>query len=104
ELNKKLSHQREEKRQLLAENRATQKKLRQDKKEQEALIATINKKGSRYRQEIKKKQQRITEIDAQIQKALREAIAKENKEKGSTARSSFEMTPEAKALAADFVA
>lgn len=104
QLNKKLSEQREDKRNLLAANRTRQKKLEADKKEQESLIATINKKGSSYRRQIKKKQQKIKQIDAEIQKAIREAIAKENKKKGSTSKNSFKLTPEAKALAADFKA
>lgn len=103
-LNKELSAQRKEKEKLLAENRETQKKLQEDKKEQDALIAQINKKGSDYQKQIKQRQQEIADIDAEIQRLIREAIAAENKKSGSTSNTTFTLTPEAKALAASFEA
>lgn len=104
ELNKELAKQKEDKDKLLAENRKTQRDLLRDKKEQEQLIAAINKKGNTYQNQIKERQQEINRIDAEIQRLIREAIAAENKKKGSTSTSSFELTPEAKALAANFEA
>lgn len=104
ELNKELAKQKEDKEKLLAENRKTQKNLLRDKKEQEELIAAINKKGNTYQNQIKERQQEINRIDAEIQRLIREAIAAENKKKGSASTSSFALTPEAKALAANFEA
>ncbi len=104
ELNEKLIAQKKDKEKILAENRATQKALQKDKKEQEKLIASITKKGSDYQKQINERQQQINEIDKEIQRLIREAIAAENKKKGSTSKSAFELTPEAKALAADFEA
>lgn len=103
-LNNELAEQKKDKEKILAENRATQKRLQKDKKEQDELIATISKKGSRYEKQIKGKQQEISRIDAEIQRLIREAIAAENKKKGSKSTSSFDLTPEAKALAANFEA
>ncbi len=102
ELNKELDQQRQEKKKLLAANRATKQKLQADKKEQEALIATINAKGSSYRKKIQAKQDEIARIDAEIQRLIREAIARENEKKGSKRTTEFALTPEAKALAASF--
>lgn len=104
QLNNELAQQRKDKEKILVENRQTQKNLQKDKKEQDDLIATISKKGSRYQKQIKEKQQEISRIDAEIQRLIREAIAAENKKKGSTSTSSFDLTPEAKALAANFEA
>ncbi len=102
QLNLDLAHQKDDKEKLLAKNRATKKQLQEDKGVQEALLATINKKGSSYQQQIKSKQKAIAHIDAQIQRIIREAIAAENKKKGSSSTSAFKLTPEAKALAASF--
>lgn len=103
-LNIELSNQRKDKEKLLAENRATRKDLEKDKKEQQALMATIRKQEGKYKKQIDQKQQEISKIDAQIQKLIRDAIASENEKKGSQTKSSFKMTPEAKALAANFKA
>src|SRR5699024_943164 len=97
QLNVTLTEQRAEKRKILAENRATQKKLEKDKKEQQELIAQLKKKGSNYKKKIKEKQREIARIDAQIKKLVREAIAAENKKAGSSSKSAFKLTPEAKA-------
>lgn len=104
QLNVELAEQKKDKEKLLAENRATQAKLRKDKKEQEELIAAISRKGSSYQRQIRERQQEINRIDAEIQRLIREAIAAENKKKGSAVTGSFDLTPEAKALAANFEA
>lgn len=104
DLNVELEEQKKDKVKLLAETRETKNGLQKDKKEQESLIAEINKKGSEYQRQIKERQQEISKIDAEIQRLIREAIAAENKKKGSTSTSSFDLTPEAKALAASFEA
>lgn len=102
DLNEELGKQKKDKEKILAENRQTQEKLKKDKREQEKLIAEINKKGSNYESQIQKKQQEINRIDAEIQNLIREAIAAENKKKGSTSKSNFALTPESKALAERF--
>lgn len=101
-LNKKLIGQKKEKESLLVEKKKVREKLQKDKITQQALIATIKKNEGKYTSQINKKQQEINKIDQQIDNMIAAAIAKENEKKGSTKRNTFELTPAAKALAADF--
>lgn len=101
-LNKDLIEQRKDKENLLAEKKVVRQELEIDKKEQQALIAEILKKEDSFTKQINKKQQEINKIDNQIEALVRAAIAEENAKKGSTKRNTFEMTPRAAALAADF--
>lgn len=103
-LNDTLEDQREDKKELLVQNQSEQEKLKTDKQEQDVLIAEINKKGSKYQSQIKERQQEIATIDNEIKRLVREAIAAENKKKGSDSSSEFDLTPEAKKLAASFEA
>jgi len=102
QLNEDLIEQRKAKETLLAENRVTQKKLQEDKKQQQILIASIQEKQGTFENQLKERQKEVSRIDDQIEKLIREAIAAENKKKGSTSSKAFALTPEAKALAADF--
>lgn len=102
ELNQKLFLQKKEKDKVLAENRKTQQALLSDKKEQESLIAEVKKKEKQYLKDIKSKEKEIAKVDAQIEKAIKAAIAAANKKAGSSSKTTFAMTPEAKALASDF--
>lgn len=101
-LNANLEQQREQKDRLVVENRETRRKLERAKEDQQGLIATIRSKESQYAAELRQKQQEIDAVDNEIERIIAEAIAKTNKESGSTSRSTFELTPAAKALAADF--
>lgn len=102
DLNAELIEQRKSKEKLLAENRITQNKLKTDKKQQQVLMASIQEKQGTFESQLKERQREISRIDDQIEKLIREAIAAENKKKGNTSTSAFKLTPEAKALAADF--
>ena len=102
ELNARLVRQKEEKDQLIAENRKTRAELEKNRKSQQTLMATIRQKEGQFASQIKSKQNEIDEIDRAIDKMIRESIAKANKESGSTSRSTYNLTPAAKALAADF--
>ncbi|QYA24922.1 peptidoglycan DD-metalloendopeptidase family protein [Gramella sp. MT6] len=102
ELNARLVRQKEEKEKLIAENRKTRAELEKNRKSQQTLMATIRQKEGQFASQIKKKQNEIDEIDRAIDKMIRESIAKANKESGSTSRSTYNLTPAAKALAADF--
>lgn len=104
ELNKELVEQRAAKEVLLAENRKTQAKLRKDKVQQQELIASIRKKEDVFKQQIQDKQSEISKIDKEIERLIKEAIAAENKKKGSSNKTKFKLTPQAKALAANFAA
>ncbi|MCM4155047.1 peptidoglycan DD-metalloendopeptidase family protein [Gramella sp. AN32] len=102
ELNTNLLKQKEQKDQLIAENRKTRADLEKNRKSQNTLMASINKREGEFASQIRSKQNQINEIDREIDRMIRESIAKANKESGSTSRTSYELTPAAKALAADF--
>jgi septal ring factor EnvC (AmiA/AmiB activator) len=103
QLNADLANQKETKDALIAENRQTRGQLEKNKKAQQALMQNIRSKEGEFAAQIRQKQQEINKIDAQIEKMIRESIAKSNEESGSTERNVYELTPAAKALAADFV-
>lgn len=102
-LNARLADQKEEKEKLIAENRKTRADLEKNKKAQEDLMSTIRKKEGQFAAQIKQKQREVDAIDRQIEEMVRASIAKANEASGSSNRSTFELTPEARALAADFV-
>ncbi|WP_417884655.1 murein hydrolase activator EnvC family protein [Zunongwangia sp.] len=102
-LNESLGNQKEEQQRLLAENRKVQARLQENKKAQQELMATITAKESQFSKEINAKQKAINKIDRQIEEMVKSSIAETNKKSGSSKRDAFELTPESKALAADFV-
>ncbi|SHI93549.1 murein hydrolase activator EnvC family protein [Aquimarina spongiae] len=107
QLNRNLSKQKEDKETLISENREAQEKLKGEKKEQQVLMASIKKKQGVYTKQIKKKQERASAIDKQIEKLIREAIARANKKAGNKVAkkgtaTTFAMTAEAKILADNF--
>ncbi|WP_295180301.1 peptidoglycan DD-metalloendopeptidase family protein [uncultured Christiangramia sp.] len=102
QLNSRLVQQKEEKQKLIAENRKTRAQLEQNRKSQQELVSTIKKREGEFASQLKSKQSEIDEIDRAIDRMIRESIAKANKESGSSSRSTYELTPEAKALATDF--
>jgi septal ring factor EnvC (AmiA/AmiB activator) len=101
-LNTNLLDQKKVKEKLVIENRATRAQLEQNRKSQQVLIKSIRSKEGVFASQIKKKQQEINAIDRQIDEIIRASIAKANKESGSSSRDVYELTPEAKALAANF--
>ena len=103
ELNEKLFAQREEKENLLARNKAAKEQLEKDQEAQEELIAQIRKKESVFERKIRKKQERIAQIDKEIDRIIKEAIAAEDKEKSSDKDDiNLKLTPEAQLLADNF--
>ncbi|SDG78986.1 Septal ring factor EnvC, activator of murein hydrolases AmiA and AmiB [Psychroflexus sediminis] len=102
ELNSTLFEQRRDQEKIIAENRKTKSKLVGDKNNLNQLLASINKQKQKYSKELKQKQKEISRIDREINRLIREAIARENKKSGSDAKATFNLTPEAKALAKDF--
>ncbi|MFD0931661.1 murein hydrolase activator EnvC family protein [Psychroflexus salinarum] len=102
ELNTTLFDQRRDQEKILAENRKTKSNLVSDKNNLEQLLVSINKQKEKYAQELKQKQQEVSRIDREIDRLIREAIAKENKKVGSDSKATFKLTPEAQALAKDF--
>jgi len=101
-LNTNLIAQKKDKDKLIVENRQTKAQLENNRQSQQVLIKSIRQKEGQFASQIKKKQQEINAIDKQIDDIIRASIAKSNKESGSTERDTYKLTPEAKALAANF--
>ena len=105
ELNKTFSKQKKEKEGLIAENRKVQKELEKEKKLQNEMLSELRKDKSKYAAQVKKMQQRADEIDRQIDKIIRDAIADSNEKAGKKPTSrTYSLTPEAKAIGNSFAA
>jgi len=102
QLNTNLIAQKKTKDKLIVENRQTRAQLEKNRQSQQVLIKSIRQKEGQFASQIRKKQQEINAIDKQIDDLIRASIAKSNKESGSTERDTYKLTPEAKALAANF--
>ncbi len=100
EVNKQLSSQKNKKEELLRNNRSVQKSLEQEKKESGALAYDLRKKEKRYINQITQKQKTALQIDKEIERLIRDAIAKSNREKNKP--KSFTLTPEALELSKNF--
>jgi len=108
-LNTSLIAKKNQKQDLIDENKVAKTKLSSEKNNQEELIATLKKNEGKYTRQIKKKQKEANKIDKEIEKLIRDAIAASNaaaaKKAGTVTKKStktFALTAEAKALAADF--
>ena len=103
DLNELLLQQKAEKEQLVKESRAAKAKLDQERKDQEGLWAELKKDERTYTAQIRERQKEASRIEREIDRLIKEAIAAANKAKGSVTKSAtFELTPEAEALAAEF--
>lgn len=100
--NDTLRVQKQEKQQLQNEAEEEKKSLDVKKQKQDKVIAEIKRNEKKYKREIKKKEAQQRKINAQIEKIIRDEIAKSNKKAGKTSSASFALTPEAKELAAKF--
>ena len=103
-LNNSLLEQKTQKEVLVVENRKAQKQLEQERKSQEKLIKSLKSKSRSLASDIKQKQRKTVAIDREIERLIREAIAASNKAAGKKSQNAFALTPEAKRLAANFVA
>ncbi len=104
-LNKDLSAQRKEKDQLIAENTKAKDELLNEIKSQKDLLLTIRQNESKYSAALQAKRKEARQIDRQIERLIRSAIAASNKEKGGKAtRNTFALTPEAELVAKSFSA
>ena len=99
EVNKELKSQKINKEDLLLNNRLVQKSLENEKKESNTIADDLRKKEKKYINQIAQKQKTSLEIDKEIERLIREAIAKSNKENKST---NFSLTPEALELSKNF--
>jgi septal ring factor EnvC (AmiA/AmiB activator) len=105
DLNLRLNKQNQNKQALIEDNRKVKAELEKELKEQEVLIASINKDLKKYTAQIKTKQKEIDDLDKEIDRIIKEAIAASNRKAGkSTNSTTFALTPEEKKLAASFVA
>jgi septal ring factor EnvC (AmiA/AmiB activator) len=89
------------KEQLVLNNREVQKSLENEKNEVNTIAFELRKKEKKYKKEITQKQIQSSKIDKEIEKLIREAIVRSNK--NNLGSKSFNLTPEAKALAKKFV-
>jgi len=90
-----------EKEELILSNRKVQKSLKNEKNQVNEIAYELRKKEKKYKKEIVKKQILSSKIDKEIEKLIREAIVRSNKNNKKS--KSFDLTPEAKALAKKFV-
>jgi len=106
ELNTDLIEQKKVKNQLISDNKIAKEKLIKEKKDQEGLIASLKKDEGKFTKQIRTKQREADKIDRQIEALIKAAIAESNKSADktniNTASTTFALTEEAKALAADF--
>tara|TARA_B110000459_G_scaffold25657_1_gene24804 strand:- start:348 stop:1568 length:1221 start_codon:yes stop_codon:yes gene_type:complete len=100
EVNKELKSQKINKEDLLLNNRLVQKSLENEKKESNNIADDLRKKEKKYINQIAQKQKTSLEIDKEIERLIREAIAKSNKEKNKS--TNFSLTPEALELSKNF--
>lgn len=77
-------------------------KIEIDKKNKQKLVSQIKRKERKYIREINAKQKEERKIAAQIDKIIKDAIAKSNAKSGIKKAKGFALTPEAKALALKF--
>jgi len=99
-----LKKKKELKQELLSEKKKEQTVVEREKKNQESLLGQVKKKESKYKKQIRQFQRDEARINAQIDKAIRDAIAASNKKSGSKSSGSsvFKLTAEGKALASKF--
>jgi septal ring factor EnvC (AmiA/AmiB activator) len=104
ELNKTLNQEKATKLSLIEENRAVQKELEKERSQQQNLIKTLKRKERSLAAQIAEKEKQRKAIDREINRLIREAIAASNKAAGKKGNQTFQLTPEAKLIAANFQA
>ena len=88
---------------LIVVEQSEKLKIESDKQQKEKLVSQIKRKERSYKRQIGSKQKEERKIAAQIDKIIKDAIAKSNRNKANKNAKGFALTPEAKALAAKFV-
>ena len=102
-----LEDQLKQKEEKVEENRRQQRVLIADREKQELLIANARKQERAYRRELADRDKERKRIDSEIDRLIREAIEKANRErlakaKKANSKDGFVLTPEAEALAKSF--
>lgn len=103
-LNKTLIEEKSKKVTLINENKTVQEQLKKERINQQSLIKSLKLKAQNLSAQISKKEQQARAIDQEIDRLIREAIAASNKAAGKSSKITFELTPEAKLIAANFEA
>ena len=103
QLNQILSNEKADKVFLIEENRIVQKEIEKEKKEQNSLIKNLERKQKKLASQISKKEKQQRAIDREINRLIREAIAASNSRAGKKGKKTFQLTPEAKLLADNFI-
>ena len=104
ELNKALIEEKYKKLVLVEENKTVQEQLKKERNAQENLIKSLRRKERSLAAQISKKEKEARAIDREIDRLIRAAIAASNKAAGKRGKKTFELTPEAKLIAANFEA
>lgn len=103
-INISLLKQKKDKQKLISENREVQKALEKERKQQRDLMVDIKKNINIYTAQLRAKQREADRIEKEINRIIREAIAKSNKKAGKSVSSKgFALTAEEKILASNFV-
>jgi septal ring factor EnvC (AmiA/AmiB activator) len=102
-----LENQLKQKEAKVEENRRQQRALILDREKQEVLITNARKQERAYRRELADRDKERKRIDSEIDRLIREAIEKANRErlakaKKANSKDGFVLTPEAEALAKSF--
>ena len=102
-----LEEQLKQKEEKVEENRRQQTVLIADREKQELLIANARKQERAYRRELADRDKERKRIDSEIDRLIREAIEKANRERLAKAKKAnrkdgFVLTPESEALAKSF--
>tara|TARA_B110000090_G_scaffold14885_1_gene14973 strand:- start:6084 stop:7307 length:1224 start_codon:yes stop_codon:yes gene_type:complete len=101
-----LSLKKQEKDTLILSEKEQKNKIEDDKKSQEKLVSEIKKKEKKYKSELRKSIREEKKITQKIDRLIREAIARANRNAKSSSKkpkkNEFILSPEAKALAAKF--
>ena len=102
-----LKDQLKQKEEKVEENRRQQSALIADRAKQEMLMANARKQERAYRRELADRDKERKRIDSEIDRLIREAIEKANRERLAKAKKAnrkegFVLTPEAEALAKNF--
>ena len=103
ELNQMLSNEKADKILLIEENRIVQKEIEKEKQQQNSLIKNLERRQKKLASQISKKEKQQRAIDREINRLIREAIAASNSRAGKKGKKTFQLTPEAKLLADNFI-
>ena len=102
-LNSELRQQRQSKESLLSQNNEVKAALEKERQQKDALQLSLKRKAQVYTKQIRAKQKQADALNKAIQKLIQEAIAASNRNAGKKGGNAFALTPEAQALAANFV-